>query len=389
MGFYEIRVKKSREDRAVDELVNKLDDLGGCKFLFPPNALFFGLQELIRGQLKDVEEACRAQDRPASQFFPEDENERASNIEHLTQCAWQHFQEQAPEKFRVALAELIQESLFFAHPIYRQRCGFGEAEVNDSRPSLADLQNNVLRRSILRLKSLPYQKREGIDDEENNEELWPILRASAEIYNHLAFWTYDHVRVFEFLQPYIRSLMEEVEGYDDPSHSSHLAANDAAEFIWDNIDGAMQAMASTLVEYSIRLATPSLKQRHLAMFTAAQMRANLPSASDLKKIAARWLDLWHNSLTVKLSKRGRSPKDESNKLSEREQTKSSVINAMLKVLDEPEKISQWRVSKNLGIGNRRDKKDRTLYNRLKALNLNWSELVTEAKRIHKQKRTRN
>lgn len=388
MGFNEIRVRKAREDQSVDELVNKLDDLGGCKFLFPPNELFLGLQELLRSQLEDVEEACRAQDCPASDFFPEDDNERASYVEHLTQCAWQHFHQQAPEKFRVALAELIQESLIFAYPIYRQRCGFGEVEINDSRPSLADLQNNVLRRSILRLKSLPYQKREGVDGEENNEALRPNLRASAEIHNHLAYWTYDHVRVYELLRPYIRSFMEKAKGYDDPSHSSHLAANDAAEFIWDNIDGAMQAMTFILVEYSIRLATASLKQRHPAMLTPAQMRANLPSASDLQKIAAQWLDLWHNSLTVKLSKRGRTPKDESNRLSEREQTKSSVINAMLKVLDEPEKISQWRVSKILGIGNWRNPKDRTLYNRLSALNLNWSELAKKAKQIHKQRRTK-
>lgn len=389
MAHNEIRVKKSREDEAVDNLANRLTELGGCKFLFPPKELFAGLQQLIHNQLNDIEEACRLQGKSASDYLPEDESEKVIYAEQLTQCAWQHFYEQAPAKFQGALAELIQESLPFAYPIYRERSGFSEEKINESRPDLADLQQNVLRRSILRLKGLRYRKREGVDGEENNEALSPFGRASAEIYNNLAFWTYDHVRIHELLRPYIYSMMAEAGGYNDPDHSSHLAAEDAAEFIWDNIDGAMQTMIYILVEYSMLLATPSLKQRNSKMFTPKQLREGQPSASDLKKIASRWLDPWFDVLTVKLSKRGRIPKDEFDKKAERIQFKKSVINAMLNVLDEQEKISQWRVSKILAKGNSRNRRDRTLYNCLKSLNLDWDKLKAEAEKIHQKKRTKN
>lgn len=387
MGFNEIRVNKARNDREIEEIVDRLIQSGEFNPLLLVRPVLTGFKHLKRGALNDYEQTLTEQDAPSEMFWQESEKE--ARIEQLAHCATEHFQSHYIEKLRIALIELMHESMAFAHPILLKDCEAGEKEIEDAKPLLADLQQNVLRQSILRLKNLPYRKREGVDGEENNEALTQLSRTSAEIYNHMAFWAYDHVRVYQFLRQDIRSIMEDIGRYDDPDYSSHLAANDAAEFIWDNIDGAMQTMTYILVEYSMLLATPSLKQRNPKMFTRRKLRENQPSASDLKKIAARWLDPWFDVLTVKLSKRGRIPKDESNRVSERAQFKRKAINAMLCVLDEPEKISQWRVSKILNIGNWRNKHDRTLYNHLNFLNLEWKKLKDEAEKIHQKKRTKN
>ena len=60
--------------------------------------------------------------------------------------------------------------------------------------------------------------------------------------------------------------------------------------------------------------------------------------------------------------------------------KKNVLRAMRKLIVDREKVTQSRVSRILNIGDRRNPKDRTFYNRLKSMGLSWRDLLAEAKR---------
>ena len=378
MAHNEIRVNKSREDEAIDTLVKSLDDLGGCKFLFPPDALQKRLRELIVAELNDAEETFKNQEQYVGITFSEIAANRASYEAHLTECVSSYFHEHAHEKFQVALAELIQESLAFAHPIYRAKCGASKEEINEGSPKLADLQQNVLRRSILRLNNLPYRRHAENDIDVSNEALSPLNRASAEIFNHLAFWTYDHVRVAHLFKD---TILPSVKDHDRPNEEAEFYAKEAAEIVWDNIDGAMQAMVNILTVFAYELAKASAMQRHRHLVPRSEAKKYNFSPSDLEHRANYFLRSWFNILTVKLEKTaGRKPTEP--KESESEAFKDRVIEKMLEILDESEAITQYRVAGKLNIGNPRNRKDRTLYNKLCQLRLDWGNLKTEAKRVH-------
>jgi hypothetical protein len=76
---------------------------------------------------------------------------------------------------------------------------------------------------------------------------------------------------------------------------------------------------------------------------------------------------------------GRPHKADYTRLREKEALRKKVIDAMLQILNIPEKITQPPVAEILGIGNTKKKDDRTLANKLTA----------EAHRIHRQNRTIN
>lgn len=380
MAHNEIRVNKSRDDKAVDNLVKSLDDLGGCKFLFPPEALSKGFRELIAAEQKDFAEARQEQGLPLNYTLDSDEQKLFE--ERLTQCAWQHFNEQSSEKLRVTLAELIHESLGFAESIYCERLGASEEQINEARPSLADLQQNVLRRSILHLRKLPY-RRSSEDADENNEALFPLTRACAEIFNHLAFWTYDHVRVAHLFKD---TFFPIVKDHSEPNKEATFFANEAAEFVWDNIDGGIQTMINILVAFAMKLAKASAIQRHRHLVPQTEVKKFEFSSSDLEGVVKVLLRPWFEILSVKLEKKaGRKPKEQP--VSEITKFEDQVIEKMLEILDEPEAITQYRVARKLNLGDPRNKKDRTLYNKLHQLALDWKLLKERAKRIYRERQS--
>lgn len=300
MAHNEIRVNNSREGNAVDNLVKSLDDLGGCKFRFPPEALAKGFRELIAAEEKDFAEARQEKGLPLN--YTLDSDEQKLYEERLTQCAWQHFNEQSPEKLRVTLAELIHESLCFAESIYGERIGASEEQINEARPSLEILHQNVLRRSILRLRKLQYR---GSSEEadKNNAALFPLNRAHEEIFNHLAFWTYDHDLVRRLFK---ETILLKVKDQSYADEKAGFFANEAAEIVWDNIDGGMEAASKMLVMFAYQLSEVSAVQRHEHLIPPNEAKEYGITLSELEDIAKLSLKPWLKNLSVKLKGRGGS-----------------------------------------------------------------------------------
>lgn len=329
MEFDKTPVDKQRNDKEIKRLVDRLIEAGAFKSEILARPLLEGLQRLVEGQINDAETQAPGTESEVRWL----DGEKETRIERLSHCAWQHFNEHFHEKMNIALIELIQESLTFAHPIFLKRSGLSEEEINQASPSRADLEQNVLRWSILRLRNVPYRRRAGNDGAENDATLLPIMRASAEIYNHLGLWTYDHVEVFKSLQSHFLSEIEDASGLNDPAavKFSHVAARQSADFIWDNIDGAMQTMVSILIQYARLLGMASFEQRHPTIFSLASRLRALPSATTLKDIAAPHLDQWFNTFTVKLRQQGRVPsgtkpsQTEATKLKHRNKVKAAVL----------------------------------------------------------------
>lgn len=382
------RVNKTREDKAVDELVATLIAAGGYNVVFSlPDLLFHGLQRLICAQIEDGEEILREQGATPDSFQPEEE--KRIYIEHLTQCAWQYFHEQKAEKFRVALIELIHESIYFSDAIYAERCGLDEKEVNEARPTFADIQQNVLRRSIQRLRELPMRGETGMELAENDPRTHPIYRANYEVLNNLMLWTYNPVRVYEHLREALRLGYEEKgRSPEEANYNAHAFAREMAELVRENIGTAVGTMVRIMFGLVWTVAAPLWAQRHNV--EDPEIEGHKTSAGKFKdQFATKMIDDWLKEFLPLLRGSGRSLKDAESTESEREQFRWQVIDAMLRVLDEPEKISQEAVVKKLPKSERQVKSASALRNKLRRLNLEWQELKREATEEHIKKRIRN
>ncbi|HMV83004.1 MAG TPA: hypothetical protein PLD20_18630 [Blastocatellia bacterium] len=290
MARDDIRVNKAREDKAVNGLVDNLIATGGFNVIFPlPDQLFQGLQQLIQADIEDGEEARR--NRGQSSEF-ESEDEKSIYTEQLTQCVWQHFYQHRAEKFRFALVELIHESLGFSWSIHRERSGFGVEEINEARPTMSDLQQNVLRHSLRRLRSLPVRKERETESAENDSQLHPFLRAAYEIQNNLSVWTYNHVRVYELLREALYTAST-TNGHsaEDADDLSHGLANEMAELIWENVEESVGLMIKVMLSVMTVVALPSFAQQNA--IDDPEIEEHKHSAGKLKeKIIDPLIDAW-------------------------------------------------------------------------------------------------
>lgn len=304
MARNEVRVNKAREDQAVNVLVEQLIASGGFNVIFPaPNQLFHGLLELILREIEDGEETPKSNEQ-SSQF--DSETKKGIYAEQRTQCVWDYFHQYKADKFRLALTELIHEALRFSWPIHRERCGFGEDEINDARPTMADLQQNVLRRSLCRLRSLPVRKERETEFLENDPQADPILRAAYEIQNNFSLWTYDHVRLYELLREGIHAAyIENGHTAEDASDLSHLLANEMAELIWEHVGEAVGVMVKILINIMVTFALPSLARQY--EISDSEIAGHKHSVGRLKEeIINPLIDTWLESFLPLLRSAGGS-----------------------------------------------------------------------------------
>lgn len=382
------RVNKTREDKAVDELVATLIAAGGYNVVFHlPDLLFHGLQSLICAQIEDGEEILQEQGATPDSFQPEEE--KRIYIEQLTQCAWQYFHEQKAEKFRVALIELIHESIYFSYAIHAERCGLDEKQVNGARPTFAEIQQNVLRRSIQRLRGLPMRRETGMELAENAMRANPIHRAHYEVLNNIMLWTYDDVHVYEHLREVLRlSYEKKGRSPEEANDNAHALAREMAELVWENIGVAIGTMVRIMFGLVWTVAVPMLAKRHNV--EDPEIEGHKTSAGAFKgQIVTAMIDNWLKEFLPLLKGSGRPPKGAESTQSEREQFRRHVIDAMLRVLDEPEKISQVAVVKKLPKSNQGVTSTGALRNKLRMLNLGWAELKRDATETHTKKRIGN
>jgi hypothetical protein len=384
MARNDIRIRNHRERADIERLTQQLITSDGIGFMYHSQPLINAFSELIDAELIDFDEQeTRLYGAPRHNFTSE---ERRIQINRASDCALAHFNHYAPDKFRTALIELISESLAFADSIYQQRCGADEAQINQARPTAADLQQNVLWWSIQRQRHLPLQRKED-DSEwaETNAELQPMIRAVYEILNNLVIWAYDHARMQDLLREAIRPM---VGKYDQPDTAAHNLANEAAELIWENIDGAAQMMSSTLVTCCQMLVFQSLEQQHNDTHPEDPIRIPSPiSATRLKEIAAPFLDSWFEVMSVSLSKRGRPSRKPA--LEDIEAERAEFIKQVKAAIEELTELDRGNIGLKLGYGKSREGLEPTKEAAAKALREKAKRLEVDVNILIGEKKKKN
>ncbi len=229
---------------------------------------------------------------PEKYLDPADIQQRA---QHLGECGWEHFRHHAQMKFRLALIELVHESLAFTGEIYTRRCGATEEEINEARPTHEDIQHNVLRHAVIRLNQLPLRKspESWFNDEADSEDRNMQFRVARLIFKDLSLWTYDHTAVSIMFQQLILPFLET---HESPDEEAALWGNESAELIWEHIDGAVQVMLLILVNWVLLLSKHSAVKRHEVELNTKQAKQIKPSKEQLKDIAETLISSWIDGL---------------------------------------------------------------------------------------------
>jgi hypothetical protein len=381
MSRDELRVRNHSEREDIKNLTEKIIASHGFGVVYQSEPIISAFAELMKATMDDFDEqTTRRNGTPINDFTP---TERNNQINLASRCAFSYFNENVPNKFQTAFMELISESLAFADSVYVQKSGGDEKQIDKARPTSTDLQQNVLWWSIQRQRRLSTRRRVYSSEWiEADPEIQPLNRAVYEIFNNLVLWVYDHVHMQDLLRQSIRPM---VSKYDDPDSAAFNLANEAAELIWENIDGAAQMMSSVLVVFCHMLAFQSIEQQHNVEYPDDQIQVRAPiSATKLKEISAPFLDSWFEVMSVKLNKPGRPSRNPVPEDQNVEQAKfiQDVKNAIrsLKVVD------KGSIGLKLGYGKSREKLEptkesaaRALREKAKRLQVNIDDLLPEKK----------
>jgi hypothetical protein len=300
----EFRVDKTRQDAAIDEIVKQFIESGQYNIAIHPHFLLESFKKLFVQSSEDYAGILgRRQSPPEAYPTPAEKEAFASD---LALCAWQHFKEQRAEKFKVALIELISESFAFAESIYAERSGAGEAEIKAARPSSFDLEQNVLRHSIQRLKNLPVS--DPPEPEHDADDPWS--RLFEVIMSDVPLRTYDYAKARECLKDIF---LEQTTSFDDPDAASSEYGAEASEFLWENIHRGFQHGLGALIWQAIRLAPQFARESRGITVSDVLRDESVPRETkesilltktrlleDLSKLTRPWVD------SMKLPLRGRS-----------------------------------------------------------------------------------
>lgn len=353
MARGEIRVNKGREDQEIEEAVAGFIASGSFQVKLPARSLFEAFVRFLKAQQEDFEEQLLNRDAPPEAFLSDDE--KHIRIEQLAQCAFDYCATQMGEKFRAAFIELIRESLIFSDSIWLERCGAGEEQINDARPSLADFQHNVLRFSLQRARSLPVREP---DRSENDEKLQPLLRATYEIINNLVSHSYDHVRVYEFLRQAAQQAIEKQDAKQGVTRDaeevdalSHVAAREMAELIWEHIDSGVGLGIRLMLSLASAVAVPSFAQQH--GIAESEVREQMTSVTDFKEeIGIPLLDDWLKTFSPLFSRVGRPPNNLGDERLDTERER--FIQDVKAAIEELKTVNKGKIGLKLGYGKNRE-----------------------------------
>lgn len=299
------RVNKTRQDQLIEEMVDRIISPESFVRDLPPEQIIDALIRLELEALRDYQEILDRREAPLDSYpDPADMWKRAN---HLGQCAWEHFRQNAAEKFRLSLVELVNESLGFAESIYVEHSGGSKQEIEEARPTPADIQQNVLRHSVIRLNQLPL-RRESNDWQyaELGETPSQIhLQAARLIFKDLALWSYDHSSVCLLIQKMIRSYTAK---HEDPDGEAKLWGDETAELMWEHIDGAVQTALLVLSTWALLLSKQSAVRRYEVEIEPGEAKQLQAPKEKLKEIANELVGIWIDGLPFEWRGRGRPAK---------------------------------------------------------------------------------
>ena len=368
------RVSKTRQDQLVDKLADQLMTPDSFIRDLSPELM----QEAFRLLAKDALEEHQGNLEKLN-AAPEERMAAAElelRAQQLSECAWAHFAREAQTRFRLALVELMHESLGFMDAIYAERCGKTDEEIREARPTLEEIEHNVLRHALVRLHKLPIQHEptswhndDVFADAENLQ-----LKVARLIFKDLSLWSYDYTGTARLFQQLIRPFLAEHESPDD---EAALWANESAEVVWEHIGGATQIMLLILVNWALLLSKHSAVKRQEVELDLRQAKQIQPSKEQLKKIADTFIGLWLDGLSFDWRASGRAVKKTREIEADRERLSHELHELVAALVDDDVKIT-WEA-----LAVRRDRppdnlqSGESLRKEAAALNLSLSEFKPE------------
>lgn len=290
----------------------------------------------------------------------------AEQVKEMSRYAMEYFQRHVTAKMQTALIELMGEAVWYAPKAWIERDGADEEAIKKSSPSLAILQQTILRPSIEKFKQHPLLE-EPTENDESNKAEHPVARVGQKVFEGQVMYAYDVEGVREIFQEYFRPYLSKRE---DAEYWIDQHAREAGEFIWEHIDGAVQTVLAILSSYAGTLAQQSLARRH--KMKPKEVKLRLPGKQAMKELSKNIFTLWFDNLPAEFRESGRPRKRPDEQASQHERDeflqKARKARAELRIVD------KGNVGLKLGYGRTKESAQRMLYRKMKKYEVTWDEI---------------